>query len=132
MNLKDFHQKVAFPTPPLDFYQCMMDERRHSSFTASPCHIEDIEGSLFTAYDGYINGKNIVLERGKRIVQLWQAKEESWPENYWSEIVFAIKEHPEGCQIDFFHMGIPENLYEQISKGWETYYWEPLRFYLDR
>jgi activator of HSP90 ATPase len=132
MKTKDIHQTELFPTTALDIYQCLMDERKHASFTGAPASIEDKEGSSFTAYDGYINGKNIVLERGKKIVQSWRANEKDWPENHFSEVVFILQDSPEGCKLDFFHTSVPETLVESLEKGWVEYYWDPLRFYLNR
>lgn len=132
MNTKDIHQTLQFPTTALDLYQCIMDERKHSSFTGAEATGEEKEGALFTAYDGYIEGKNILLERGKKIVQTWKANEEEWPDNHYSEVVYAFKDTPEGCTLDFYQTAIPEEIAENIEKGWTEYYWDPLRFYLER
>lgn len=132
MKTADIHQTLTFPTTPLDLYQCLMDERKHSSFTGSPAVIEDKEGTNFTAYDGYIEGKNIALERGKKIVQTWKANEEEWPANHFSEVVFSLTESPEGCSLEFYHTAVPEALLQDIEAGWTQYYWDPLRYYLNR
>lgn len=132
MTTKDIHQIIAFPTTALDLYQCIMDERKHSSFTGSEAIIEDKEGSTFTAYDGYIEGRNVVLERGKKIVQTWKANEEEWPDNHTSEVVFIFTDTPSGGQIEFFQTAIPAAIADNIEKGWTDYYWEPLKFYLER
>lgn len=132
MKTADLHQVLTFPTTALDFYRCLLDERIHSSFTGSPATVTDKVGESFTAYDGYIEGKNIVLERGKKIIQTWKANEEEWPEHHFSEVVFTMRDTPEGCEVNFYHVAIPEALVPDIETGWNEYYWEPLRFYLNR
>lgn len=132
MQTKDIHQAVVFHTDPVDLYKCIMDARMHSSFTGSKAVIEDKEGTEFSAYDGYIRGKNIVLERGKKIVQSWRAEEEGWPDDHYSEVAFIFNEIPEGTRLDFYHSGIPASHADDIAKGWDEYYWQPLREYLDR
>jgi len=132
MKTASIHQQLILPTTSVDAYTCIMDERIHSSFTAAPARIKDVEGSMFTAYDSYIEGENIVLERGKKIVQKWRANETDWPKHHFSEVVFIFSPHEEGCVLDFYHTDIPETLVESIRNGWEEYYWEPLRFYLNR
>lgn len=109
-----------------------MDERRHASFTGTFAQIEDKEGSSFSLYDGYITGKNIVLERGKKIVQTWKAKEEHWPDDHFSEAAFILSEHPDGCEVQLFHTAVPEEYAEAIEEGWLTYYWEPMKYYIER
>jgi activator of HSP90 ATPase len=132
INTKDIHQTLIFPTDALDMYKCIMDARVHSSFTSDETIIEDKEGTPFSALGGYITGKNIVLERGKKVIQSWRAAEEGWPEDHFSEVVFLFKNIAEGCQLDFYHTAIPEVCAATIEKGWNEYYWEPLRIYLER
>jgi|LakMenE18May11ns_1017448.scaffolds.fasta_scaffold8618454_1 activator of HSP90 ATPase len=109
-----------------------MDERKHASFTASTVHIENTENTIFTAHDGYISGKNILLERGIKIIQQWRASESDWPENHFSEVVFIFEASAEGCKLKCYHNDVPEKLVDTIKKRWQEYYWQPLAFYLDR
>jgi activator of HSP90 ATPase len=132
MKTASIHRQIVLPTTATDAYNCIMDERIHSSFTASPARIRDVEGSPFTAYDGYIEGENVVLERGKKIVQKWRADETGWPAHHYSEVVFIFTPHEEGCLLDFYHNDIPEKLFETMEQGWNEYYWEPLLYYLNR
>ena len=132
MKTKDIHQTEIFHTDPVDLYKCIMDSRIHSSFTGGEAVIEDKEGTGFTAFDGYVTGKNILLERGKNIVQSLRAEEDGWPEDHFSEVNFVFNEIPEGTRLDFYHTGIPEHKAEDIAKGWKDFYWEPLKEYLNR
>jgi activator of HSP90 ATPase len=132
MKTRDIHQTILLPTDALDLYKCIMDARIHSSFTGGEAIIEDKEGAEFSAYDGYIQGKNIVLERGKKIIQTWKANEDGWPTDHFSEVVFLFKDVAEGCELDFYHTAVPEEKADSIEKGWAEYYWDPLRIYLER
>lgn len=130
--MSDYHIILTFPTTARDLYECLMDARKHSSFTGAPATIEDKEGTSFTAWDGYIEGEQVVLERGKKIVQKWKANEEDWPDGHWSEVVFLFSDTVDGARLEFYHSEIPEVLYESIAKGWSEYYWDPLRIYIER
>jgi activator of HSP90 ATPase len=132
MKTRDIHQTIMFQTTALDVYCCLMDERIHSSFTGAKAIISDSEGSSFSSYDGYAVGKNVVLERGKKIVQSWRAVDEEWPVTHESEAAFILSDTAEGCKLEFFHTGVPEALADRIERGWYEYYWEPLAFYLNR
>jgi activator of HSP90 ATPase len=132
MKTRDLHQTIVFPTDSLDLYKCIMDARIHSSFTGDEAIIEDQEGSSFSVFSGYAHGKNIVLERGKKIIQSWRANEEGWPEDHFSEVVFLFKDVPGGCELIFYHTAVPEANADNIEKGWAEYYWEPLTIYLER
>jgi activator of HSP90 ATPase len=132
MKTRDIHQIITFQTTALDVYCCLMDERIHSSFTGAKAVISDREGSDFSLYDGYAVGTNVVLERGKKIVQTWRAVEEQWPATHESEAAFILRDTAEGCELNFFHTSVPEVLADSIERGWYEYYWEPLAFYLNR
>jgi activator of HSP90 ATPase len=132
MKTADLHQTLVFPTDALDLYTCIMNARIHSSFTGDEAIVEDKEGTTFTAFCGYVDGKNIVLERGKKIIQTWRANEEGWPAHHYSEVVFVMKDVESGCQLDFYQTAIPDAKLNSITKGWTEFYWEPLRIYLER
>jgi activator of HSP90 ATPase len=132
MKTKDLHQQIVFKTDAPDLYNCVMNARIHSSFTGDEAIIKDKEGTSFSAFGGYITGKNIVLERGKKIVQTWRANEDGWPTDHFSEVIFIFKDIEGGCELDFYHTAIPEKNAAAIEKGWSEYYWEPLKIYLNR
>jgi activator of HSP90 ATPase len=132
MKTQDIDQTIEFPTTAADLYNCIMDARIHSSFTGDEAIIEDKEGALFSVFGGYATGKNIVVERGKKIIQTWRAEEEGWPKDYYSEVVFVFTDTEGGCKLDFYHTGIPSHKADAIAKGWHEYYWEPLMIYLKR
>lgn len=72
-------QKIIIPAAPNAVYEAFMDAKKHSAFTGSKATSDARAGGKFTAWDGYISGKNLELEKGKRIVQEWKTTE--WPED---------------------------------------------------
>src|SRR5689334_13118284 len=61
-----------------EVYSALLDARNHAAFTGAAATGSGRVGSKFTAWDGYISGKNLELEPGKRIVQEWLTTE--WPD----------------------------------------------------
>jgi activator of HSP90 ATPase len=62
-----------------------MDPKKHSEFTGSKATGKPRVGSKFTAWDGYITGKNLKLVRGKKIVQEWKTtdwREKELPQSW--------------------------------------------------
>jgi activator of HSP90 ATPase len=129
MKTKDIKQKVIIPATPLEVYNALMDSKKHSAFTGSICKIGKKEGSAYTAYDGYINGKNVKLVPGKKIVQTWQSVDGVWPEDHFSEVTFDLKATPKGTEVSFLHKGVPVNQVEEFKKGWPEHYWKPMKNY---
>lgn len=129
MKTGSIKQQTIIPAKPLDVYNALMDSRRHSKFTSSICKIGKKEGSPYSAYDGYIRGKNIKLVPGKKIVQTWQAVDGKWPEDHFSEITFEFKASPKGTLLKFSLKGIPAAQVAEFKTGWPEFYWEPLKIY---
>src|SRR4030065_312962 len=80
MKVKTIKQEVIVPATPVEVYEAFMDAKKHSAFTGSRATCDPRVGGEFTAWDGYISGKNLELEKGKRIVQEWVTTD--WPQNY--------------------------------------------------
>jgi activator of HSP90 ATPase len=132
MKTKDIKQKAIIPAKPLEVYNALMDSKKHSAFTFSVCKIGKKEGAPYSAYDGYIKGRNVKLVPGKKIVQTWQAVDDVWPEDHFSEITFELKASPKGTEVAFTHKGVPVNQVEEFKKGWPEHYWEPLKAYFSK
>jgi len=123
---------IEFDTSPEEFYNAILDPVKHSAFTQSKAEINNIEGSSYTAYDGYIEGTNLELIPGKLIVQSWQANEKDWPEGHFSKITFHISPEKKGCKVIFIHDNIPDGMGEMYEQGWKENYWEKMKLFFKR
>ena len=132
MKIKNLKQVVIFKANPHDVYEALMDSKKHAKFSNSKANISREVGGEFTAYDGWINGKNLELIQDKKIVQNWRGNGEDWPEGYYSKVTFSLSKTKNGTKLTFKHEGIPESTYEDISKGWEEHYWEPMKEMLEK
>lgn len=133
MNLTDFQQVVNLPTSAMDVYTILLDERRHSSFTGDFVHIEDVEGTPISLYDGLVVGKNIVLERGYKIIWSFIYAKPGWPEGHESEAAIVITDTDSGeCRLELFHTAVPVLFKEELQQFWNENYWEPLQYYIAR
>lgn len=132
MDLTGFSQTILFRTTPLDVYTILMDERRHSSFTGDFVQIEDSEDQPFSLADGLITGKNVVLERGRKIIWSFRMNKEGWPQDHFSEAAIILSSEQDGCRLELFHTAIPEAFAKELEVFWKHHYWEPLEYYLAR
>jgi len=113
---------------PSEIYRAFVNARVHSDFTGSKATGQGRVGGKFTAWDGYITGKNLRLEKGRRIVQEWRTTE--FPEEYPPsklELVFKAKQG--GTQITMTHSKIPASQTKEYRSGWISSYWDPMREY---
>ncbi len=116
---------------PEEVYDALINAEKHTEFTGSKATCEPEVGGNFTAWDGYISGKNLKLEKGKRIVQEWKTTE--WPRGYPPSIVeFSLKEREGGTELTMVHSKVPAAQAESYEQGWIDFYWKPLKQYFEK
>jgi uncharacterized protein YndB with AHSA1/START domain len=126
MKGKTIRQRVVIAATPNEVYDAYVDPKKHSKFTGSRATFDAEVGGEFTAWDGYISGKNLELKKGKRIVQEWLTTE--WPKGFPpSRLELTLKKTEEGTEISMVHSGVPAEQAEDILQGWNEFYWEPLK-----
>jgi len=124
-------QKTLLHALPDEVYDTLLDPRKHSEFTGSKATGKAKVGAKFTAWNGYISGKNIDLEKGKRIVQEWVTTE--WPENNPpSRLEFTFKEVDGKTELTMVQSNVPTDQEEELKQGWIDYYWKPLKNYFEK
>jgi len=131
MKISTIRQKILIPASPEEVYEAFMDAKKHSAFTGSKATCDPNVGGKFTAWDGYISGKNLELEKGKKIVQEWITTE--WPEGYPpSKLELTFKKAEGGTEISMVHSEVPAEQATDIKQGWIDFYWEPLKAYFKK
>jgi activator of HSP90 ATPase len=109
-------------------YEAYIDAKKHSKFTGSKATGKATVGSKFTAWDGYIFGKILELEDGKRVVQEWTTTD--WPKGSPpSKLELTFRKVSEGTEILMVHSNVPKVQADEIAEGWTEFYWNPLKEY---
>jgi uncharacterized protein YndB with AHSA1/START domain len=122
-----FEVSTTLPTTPQLIYAAWLNSAGHSAMTGAAATASDRVEGAFTAWDGYISGRNVQLEPGKRIVQAWRTVEFSDADPD-SLVEILLAPHPEGTQITVRHSQLPPHG-AQYEQGWIDNYFEPMRRY---
>ena len=130
MKMKTIKQGAKFASSPETVYKYLMDSKLHTKFTGDVAKISKKVGGKFSAFSGYITGKNLVLQPGKKIVQAWTTTE--WPKWHMSEVTYLLKKAKGGTKLMFTHKNVPAYDYKDKTSGWKKYYWEPLKKILSK
>jgi activator of HSP90 ATPase len=128
VETRTIRQSVTFMASTREVYEVLMDSRRHSKFTGDKAIISRNVGGRFRVGDD-IQGVNLELAPGQRIVQSWRGSD--WPEGHFSRAVFTLKSIGRGTRLTFTQIGVPEENYDEIWQGWHDYYWTPVKGELD-
>ena len=128
MKFETIEQTAVIDATPEEVYDAYTDPKRHSEFTGSPAEGSPRVGGRFTAWDGYIKGRFLELERGRRVVHEWQTTE--WPQGYPPSIVeLTFKPKGKATKLKMVHTKVPADQVADYAEGWRDYYWEPLKKY---
>lgn len=78
-----------------------------------------VVGGDFSLWGGQMFGKNLVLDKNKKIVQEWCY--EQWKDP--SKVTIGIKSKNKNFSIvTLIHEDVPEKSFTSISEGWDMYY----------
>ncbi|HXW95470.1 MAG TPA: SRPBCC domain-containing protein [Nitrososphaerales archaeon] len=128
MKFGTIRQTALFDATPLEVYEAYVDPKKHAAFTGQSASGAPKIGGKFTAGDGYITGKYLALEEGKRILHEWTTTE--WPEGYPPSVLeLNLKAKGKKTELTMVHSKVPEGQVDYYAEGWKEYYWEPLRKY---
>jgi activator of HSP90 ATPase len=123
----EFEVSDVIPASVEAIYAAWLSSEGHAGMTGSGAEISSAVGGVFTAWEGYITGKNLALEPGKRILQAWRTSEfkDSDPD---STVEVLLAPAPGGSQVTIRHTNLPSDGM-QYRQGWIDYYFEPMKVY---
>lgn len=123
----NFTLKIILEASPEKIYTTWLDSQGHSEMTGGFASISDQAGDQFSAWDGYIEGKNLELETNKRILQSWRTTDfNETDEDSLLEIL--LNEVDGQTELTLIHSNLPEHG-EQYRAGWDNHYFQPMIVY---
>lgn len=119
------HQEIGFKAIRKRVYEALTDPNQFNKVVllsaamqsgmapaGKPVEMSPEAGGAFSAFGGYITGRNVELVPNERIVQAWRAA--SWGPGQYSIARFEFTEQGSGTKLVFDHAGFPPGQ-ERIS-----------------
>jgi uncharacterized protein YndB with AHSA1/START domain len=124
----EFTIEEVLDAPASLIYDAWLDSDGHSEMTGGEAECSHETGGLFTAWDGYISGKNLELVPGKVIRQAWRTTEfdANQPDSI-VEITFKPV-HENKTRITLKHSNLEETD-QHYRQGWNEFYFAPMKIY---
>jgi activator of HSP90 ATPase len=131
MGSNEFELTVIFPATAEQIFDGWLSSEGHSQFTGNPAQVEGRSGGKFSAWDGYIWGTTLEMERPRRILQAWRTSEfpEESPD---SRVEILLEKVKGGTRLTLKHTNIPEGQADNYKQGWEDFYFKPMREYFGK
>jgi len=131
LEFGEIRQTVLIDAGPAEVFEAYVDPKKHAAFTGQSATGSPRVGGKFTAGDGYISGKYLELEKGKRILHEWTTTE--WPAGYPPSILeLRLKAKGKKTELTMLHVKVPKEQVEYYTEGWKEFYWTPLKKYFAR
>jgi uncharacterized protein YndB with AHSA1/START domain len=123
------HQEVVIAAPPQQVSQLLTNGSLFGAATGQPATITDREGESFSLFGGRVEGRQIELVPGQRVVQAWRfgtAHDSPWEPGIYSTLRFTLHPVGDGTRLVIDHTGIPSEWIEHLSQGYPTFYLDPI------
>lgn len=125
--MRDYKKYYTIPATPEEIFIALTNPFTIELWSGYKTIMDDKEGTEFSLWEGDISGKNIEIEKNKKIVQEWFFGEQ---ENK-SIVTIKIFEKKGGSQIELSHTNIPDEIYDNIIHGWDEYYFGALQSFFE-
>jgi activator of HSP90 ATPase len=113
---------------PEELFKAWLDGAIHAAFTESAAKCVARVGCKFSAWDGYITGKNLELQNPSRIVQSWRTTDFA-ASDADSRLEILLDPIEGGTHITLHHTELPDGEAPRYLEGWEEFYFVPMRNY---
>jgi activator of HSP90 ATPase len=127
-TLTFLHQEIELDAPPERIFHILLDPKEFAAVTGIAARIDPNVGGAFSTFGGLIEGRNIEIIPGRRIVQAWRPT--SWDPGVYSVVHFELRASSGGTTLELDHTGFPEGDFDHLDPGWHMRYWDPIKKYL--
>jgi len=125
--MANLHLSWRIKSPVEKVWQALVDPTEIDEWGAGPCEMDDQVGTEFELWGGQIYGKNLEVVPHERLTQEWYGGEWKEPSN----LVISLMEEGQGTTVAIDQENIPDDELEDIKKGWDEYYFDPIKEYLE-
>ena len=127
----DFELVCELPASPQAVYEAWLSSAGHSAMTGAKAKASKKVGAAYSAWDGYIVGRNLELDPGRRIVQSWRTTEFAADDPH-SNVTLELAPLGAGTRLTLRHAGVPDGQTTYENGGWKEFYFEPMQAYFAR
>ncbi|HUL42564.1 MAG TPA: SRPBCC domain-containing protein [Burkholderiales bacterium] len=112
-------QSIRFSASPESLFDAYLSSRRHAAILGSRVSIGKAVSRRFTAFNGILSGKNLLIVAKELIVQSWRSRK--WKKTHPDSIlILMFSKYGRGAQIDLVHVNIPRHDLRGVTRGWKV------------
>jgi uncharacterized protein YndB with AHSA1/START domain len=126
------HQEALIEATPLEVYAYLTDGETFAEATGAAARLEARAGSAFSLFDARVEGRQIELTPGERVVQAWRFGDghpDAWDVGVYSIVRFTLTAEGDRTRFVVDHEAIPAEWHDHIETGYPIFYAEPMTRY---
>ena len=125
--MKNLREYFRIKGTPEEVYAALVNPFSIALWTGEDAEMKEEAGSTFSLFGGDISGKNLEFEKDHKIVQEWDFGEQEDA----SIVTITLRADRHYTNVELHHINIPDEAYEDMVHGWETYYFGGLKEFFE-
>jgi activator of HSP90 ATPase len=111
-----------------EVYAALVNPFSIALWTGAEASMKEEAGSEFSLFDGDISGKNLEFIQNQKIIQEWYFGEQEEK----SIVTITLRPDRLYTKIELHHTNIPDEAYEDMEHGWNTFYFGSLKEFFEK
>ena len=126
--MKELRKYYRIKGSPEEIYAALVNPFAIALWTGAEAQMKVEPGSRFSLFDGDIEGINIAFEPNHKIIQEWYFGDQEAK----SIVTITLRPDRHYTKIELHHTNIPEEAYDDMTHGWDTYYFGGLKDFFEK
>jgi activator of HSP90 ATPase len=126
--MKELRKYYRIKGTPEEIYAALINPFAITLWTGGEAEMKEEPGTRFSLFDGDIEGINIAFEQNSKIIQEWFFGDQEEK----SIVTITLRPDRHYTKIELHHTHIPDEAYEDIAHGWDTYYFGGLKDFFEK
>ena len=118
------HLETTFPCVPARVYELLTNGAKLAEVTGRSGKGGGSEGAAFSLFNEWLEGRQIELVPGERVVQAWRFRD--WEPGVYSVVRFTLRREHEGTRLIVDHEAYPPAFHDHLATNWAPFYFEPM------
>ncbi|MFC2104801.1 SRPBCC domain-containing protein [Bacteroidota bacterium] len=125
--MKNYKKYFIVPAEPPEVFTALTNPFTIELWSGYPAVMDSKINTVFSLWEGDITGKNLEIIENKKIVQEWFFGEQTEK----SIVTIKLFENKKGTQVELIHTNIPDDDYENITEGWNKFYFGAIKSFFE-
>jgi uncharacterized protein YndB with AHSA1/START domain len=131
MKKEAIRVSTTIPAAPTTLYLAWLNTEQHSAMTGAAAKFDTEVGGKYSSLNGYVSGKLVILDLGRRIVASWRTTDFG-RDDPDSRVEIFLEAMGGSTRLTILHTDIPEGQGDKARDTWNEKYFGPMRNFFSK